>query len=238
MVRSILAQAEGQRPVEYMSFGSGGMFQDLVILTKALAQKPDLNITVHMLDPKFTPYVEGRDLLANGRAIDENVTLDISSIKDLFRTKARENGVDESVADDQLDKQLQATCEHIELPFKQLLSFLKKTFPKASFSLEAHATAKNYLNYREKCNLAYPDIIAAADIQDEMSRIGGSMPDFDYICGKTLLQNKKAYTVLLGKNKNQGTLMNLSLDGGQGKQKTPISIDGKQVDVYTKEEVI
>ncbi len=47
-----------QNQVEHVSFASGRLFQDLVILTKVLAKKPDATMSVHFIDLQYeVPHI-------------------------------------------------------------------------------------------------------------------------------------------------------------------------------------
>src|SRR5207244_1925920 len=48
-------------PVHYASFWPGMLFQDLVILTKVLAEKPNACLVVHGIDLQFKPYTDFLD---------------------------------------------------------------------------------------------------------------------------------------------------------------------------------
>lgn len=45
-----------KKPVHYVSFASGALFSDLVILTKTLNQVPGASIVIHIIDPQYKPY--------------------------------------------------------------------------------------------------------------------------------------------------------------------------------------
>lgn len=73
------------------------------------------------------------------------------------------------------------------MKYKQFLSFLQNMFPKAAPTLSIHSSTDEYLQYVDAHKSPYPDVIATADIQDEMSLIKDSMYDY----GKLSLLTKK-----------------------------------------------
>lgn len=194
------------QPLHYASFGCGGMFQDLVIITKILAQHPDAHIAVNLIDLKYTPYATLADFNRSRHAIEdfEEDAIDTGVMTQLIehaRTQWNAKGTDEEIG-----TSLKITCGELKIVSLQFIKWLRKTFPLATISMELHATGKEYLKCIERKEIEYPDIIMAVDIQDEMSLLHHSVRSYTNLCVQilkvnTFLENfwlaKKEYTVEL-----------------------------------------
>lgn len=175
-----------ERPIEYASFASGGKFQDLVILAKALTQKPTSPLNIHLIDIRHDMYVDYRDAMNDNHQIYPNSTIDPT------------------------DKDPSGIID--ELPFIQFINYLQKTFPQATLALHAHSNTKGYCDYLTKHHIAYPDILACADIQDEMSLSQGSTKDYFGLCMQTLQNNSSSANILLSKGgTNKADIVTISL---------------------------
>lgn len=51
-------QARSNKQGHYLVFASGYLFQDLIILSKTLAQIPDATLTIHLIDTEYAPSLE------------------------------------------------------------------------------------------------------------------------------------------------------------------------------------
>ena len=182
------------RPIEYAGFGTGGSFQDFVIIAKTLAQKPDAILSIHLIDPKFTPYVKICDLLGHSRSIDQEQTTDFLALMDQFIPYARKNWGAEQLSDAEIEQNILGECLPIEEKMRQFVSFLKKMFPQATLSLSVHENGQSYLDYRGKQHLPCADVLTAVDIEDEMSLLAGSTVVYARLCKEVLKNNPIAET--------------------------------------------
>jgi hypothetical protein len=239
VVSSLLEKCDSVRgPVHYASFGCGGRFQDLVTITKTLARKPDAHLVIHLMDLKHSLYTDCRDLMNNTREVNEpteqkSVMAVMKQLKEMAR---KEGGSDiEQMSDNALEQRLIVEVLGVEKPFIQFLAFLKRTFPRANIVLFLHNTTQDYIDYITKNRMPYPDVIAAADIEDEMSLMYGSMRDYSKLCVQTL-QNKSVNTnILLGKKGGQAALYAFSLVKTASAEEGDITINDTKIKVYATE---
>lgn len=223
-------------PLNYVSFAHGGMYQDLVIFAKILAKNPNANLNIHFIDIQNTPYVKARSLLGNGREISQTYCIDIDPCRDKLVACAKKKGGaqgKDSVIADNLDR----TCILAESRFKEVVNFLQKTFPKAHLSLQIHSSSENYLKYREKNNLPLPDIVTAADIQDDMSCMKKAPAHYMTLCAKVQKNNSLMMNYWLAKNDNKAQIVSLSTSKVENAASGEIDIgNNEKVLVYFSEE--
>ncbi len=60
-VSTLVEKLQSPDPVHYASFGSGYMFQDLILMTKTLALVPNARLVLHLIDLAYKPPVKFRD---------------------------------------------------------------------------------------------------------------------------------------------------------------------------------
>lgn len=229
------------RPTQYVSFGSGGLFQDHVILTKTLAKKPDAQLDVHLIDLKHTPYAHCRDLLDNTRSVDSHISTDPVPVMSLFKKVAREKEwVAKTMGDEELTSVLVNECEGVEVPAQQSLTWLKKTFPNARLNVYLHDTADSYQHYIERTHAQSPDVIVAADIEDEMSLLQSACPHYVQLCVRAQQKNTHADNLWLTKNRKKGLgeLTSLKLTESPGATKEEVQVKGASIPVYVTSQQI
>lgn len=213
------------RPVQYVGFASGGMFQDLVILTKTLAAKPDARLDVHLIDRKYVAYVNCRDLLGNTRSIHPDIRTNPTPVMEDLKKIARSKGLD--ISDEELTVALIKTCEECEAPARQSIAWLSKTFPQARLNFYLHDSSDSYAQYIKSTSTPKPDFIAAADMQDERSQV---VVDYAQLCA----QNPDADNMWLTRNNDYtgASLTSISLNETAGAEKEDIQVQGTSVPVY------
>lgn len=219
-----------ERPVQYVSFGSGGMFQDHVILTKTLAEKPNAQLDVHLIDLKYTTYVMCRDWLNNKRSVNPHIDTDPTPAIEKFKKLVRDDkAVTAPMSDEEAARTLMNVCSNHEVPVQQSLRWLAKTFPNARLKLHLHDTADSYHQYIERENIQNPDVIASADIEDEM----GSLY-YVQLCVRALQKNPHADNIWLTKNAHPGiaSLARIKLEESIGAEKHDAEVKGVNVPVY------
>ena len=184
-------------PIQYVSFGTGGMFQDLVIMVKTLVQKPNARIVIHFIDQKYALYEGVKDLLGT-REVFADQTIDPTTVMaDLMLKAVTEGGL--SATTPNLEKELTITPIIEEIKFKQFIGYLQKKFPKAQTSLHVHSQTKSYFKYLDEKNMTYADVITTADIQDEMSSLARSINNYTILCTKTLEHKPTSKNIWLSK---------------------------------------
>ena len=140
-VTTLIKQIESEEaPIHYTGFACGGMFQDLVVLTKTLAQKPNASLAIHLIDLEHTPYVACQDLIGPTREVKPTESLDPHKVIDQLMERAKkEKWVNEKDCEgDKLEdtkKQFTGICKDYDEKAKQFVSYLQRTFPDAQLSL-------------------------------------------------------------------------------------------------------
>lgn len=198
-------------PIEYVSFGCGGGFQDLVILTKTLAAKPNALINIHLIDIKHEWYTGCRDVIDNSHEVYQDRTVDLLTNINGAIQKIRTVGGLRNLDDNESKKQLIVDFIFNEIRFIQFITYLKRTFPLSQIHLYVHSTAKSYLEYLATHSISYPDVITGADIQDEISAAQRSLEDYIQLCIETRLKKPESKNVLLATAGANAKLASISL---------------------------
>jgi hypothetical protein len=232
VVTSLLEKLNKQQAVNYTSFGSGAAFQDMVILTKTLCQKPNATMQIHLVDTKHATYVAAQNYLGNKQhQITTEQNTNITEILDELVQFVRENGgatAEDSDLDikDWAEQDIASNESHAQ----QFIKYLQTTFPGATLSLHLHSSTPDYVKYLDANTnvMNYPDVLTAADIEDEESKDNNAGGAYLYLCKKTLEQNRHSYNVYLNKcstgvnlttifltNKSDREPFNLTINNGQ-----------------------
>jgi len=144
------------RPVEYADFGAKGYFMDFIIAVKVLSQKPDANLSIHLIDSNFTDYVSCRALFGSSHAIAQDDAP--CFVKAMFSSVefSKEHLGSEYPYSAKNDQTLLKNCFMIKEGARQFVSFFKRMFPHAHLSLCLHENIHGYLEYitRQKINPA------------------------------------------------------------------------------------
>ena len=212
-------------PINYTSFGCGGALPEMVILTKVLAQKPDACLNIHLIEGNNICYVSAVDHLNILREITPNqqlFTFDDKTIDNYIQIVKEKDGITDH-DDNDIKVQLAENCFEVHKKYKQMITWLTQTFPHAKLSLFVHEFTDSYLDYLDKHNLSHADVVAAADIQDEMSYLRGGPKNYVKLCAKTLEKNKLASNAWLSKNGCENVaICSLSLLASEGAEKMDI----------------
>lgn len=180
VVESAIAKlATPESHLEYVSFGSGGCFQDLVIITKILTAKPMATITIHVIDPQYEDYVTCRTTLGYTTVVNASRLIDphtpffgsqqsqFNSIRGIFV--------------------MQET-------FRQFIASLQTHFPLAHLALYVHDSGQHYLDYITKHKMPYADIITAIDLPDNGIT---AAQQYAILCIEALRNKADSFNVLL-----------------------------------------
>lgn len=185
----------------YTGFGSGGMFQDLVIIAKTLDQHPDANIAINLIDPKYFPHMYLQDYLKQPREID--ILYDYTPTQEFLdhalKAAKEESNQQLSVTDEIFKKNLTLALLVLSKKQKEFISFLQEQFPQARISLSVHSSTDEYLKYNNTHKLNYPDVITAVDIEDENSLEQNSIAAFSKLCVLALQKNPSSKNFWLTK---------------------------------------
>ncbi|MFA6066036.1 MAG: hypothetical protein WC707_02525 [Candidatus Babeliaceae bacterium] len=192
-----------QEVARYVRYAGAGLFQDLVILTKALYKKPNAHIEVHLIDIQFKDCVTVlHDLLGYTREICPERAVDMNTLID--RLKLVNPTCDYSVEN---QRAIELSCAQMELATQQFVRYVKKIFPFAHIAVTVHDTVTSYCDYITRNNISYPDVIVASDIQNQ-----NSVGDYYRLCRNTLRAKPHAHNVLLSKEYDKALLNTLYLD--------------------------
>lgn len=218
------------KPIVYASFGCGGIFQDLVTLTKFFCKNPGAQIDIHLIDQKHMPLVACCDFL-NERRI-HNEPINYTQVLPQLIEKGRKEWGGDKYSEETVRGELSNNITYLDLKHKELLNWLQTNFPKSSIRLFSHESAQSYLAFIEKNNLEYPDIIHAVDIQDEMSQLRHSINHYLTLCAKTLEKKPDSINILLAKMlEKKGyrvSLLTCTKDNAQGSTEAPYTDFEKQ----------
>lgn len=212
---------ESGTPVGYVSFASGSMFQDLVILTKALTRCPNACIDIHLIDTNYLCYTEACRLLGKRKSIDTSykVTDNLGAITADISSTLPYNS-----------DQIRGICYFTEGRSKQLLSYLQRTFPHSTLSLSLHSTAQEYLECTKQTQTESPDIVIAADIVDDTTAYTHGTTHYMFLCKEALKRNPLSQNIWLEKTDHgRVSLIQVSLQEGD---KGPVYLAKDATDTY------
>lgn len=213
-----------QRQTNYTSFASGWGFQDLVILTKTLAKKPDANLAIHLIDIHNTKYVNFTESL-NRRQITKDFNVDVTPLME------QNSKIDINLLND-----IRKNYISLEIANKQILSWLTKTFPNAQITLHIHENAQGYLNFLNKHNMEYPDVVATADIQDQVSLDNQAISDYKNLCVQTLQKKPTSDNVWLAHNTYKtASIITMNMKETSDAEEQEIKLNnGEKTKIYEK----
>lgn len=231
-----------QQPIQYTSFGSGGQLQDIVILTKVLAQKPDAWLNINFIDLHYKSYIAYLDKAKNASRDMAHTFEDVATVMPDLILSVRCEGI-WRLSDEEIQALFKKNCRLLEGRNQQIINFLRQTFPKARLSFTLHTDKDAYIEYIDAQKIPYPDVIAAVDIQDEASLLQDAQPEYIKLCIAALGKNPSSKNIFLYKNyTDQGSIagiMNLSLEKyNDTDEPTVVEEDGKMYTFYEKPEEI
>lgn len=201
----LLEKMSAHEQTNCADFGTGGAWSNLIIATKALARKPDGTINFHFIDKQYEPYVKAahflkvasREITSNQKPLDFGNRFD-EYIKFLRGQKAMKDG-------EVSPSQIIIDTFIIHRRYKQFLTFLQSTFPKAKLSLFMYDSTDGYLEYIKQYKLEYADVVTAADIVydgrifNDGSDDGGPQ-DYRKLCFHTLKNKPDSSNLWLDKD--------------------------------------
>jgi hypothetical protein len=156
--------AVSEAPVQYVGYASGGNDLDLDILVRALTQRPQAQLTVHLVD------LENRHSVRLRRAIGASRRVTLTEGVDFLHADTRA-AIDRIVAEDgnpgvRGAKQFAFGVARNEARHVQFLAFLHRAFPAAQIALHMHDTAESYLVLVKDGTFPYPDVLTLADAEN------------------------------------------------------------------------
>lgn len=164
VVAAVTEKIKPGNTINYVGFGAGGMFQDLVIVAKLLDKNPAARININLIDQKFWCFKDNFDV----KEVPQEVLCQVP----LQRSRGR-----------------------------QVIQFLQKMFPKAVLSLSFYVSTDEYLKHADDTK-SYPDVITAADIEDETSLLARSFFNYGKLCLLSQKKNPAVINILLSKGED------------------------------------
>lgn len=201
LIEKIISQQNVDRAISYVNVSCGGSLSTLVILTKVLAEKPDAWLNVHCIADDNHHYVPIIDFLGVSRAItsdqqllnfsDDNINAYVQMLKELLPPSMISNDI-------KARGHIVHRYFNVYKKYRQMVTWLAHTFPKAKLSLFVHESCKSYFDYVDKQGLALADVLSAVDIQaQESCRSGRCSHNYVKLCTEILKKNANASNVFL-----------------------------------------
>lgn len=206
--------AASSDPVQYVGFASGSMYQELIILCKALKQNPNASIIMHFIDTEYASFVEMRDQMKHIHQID------VDSEQKLGEGESSDNN-------NHIQRINQVTI-YTENKARQLIMFLKRAFPDAQLTLNLHQNGAAYLDYLKTYNLPYADVVCTADLDTEDAK-----KDYLSLCKIILEKRPESVTTLLAKDQNRVKLITISPDGRSGAEERKLKFNDYSMPYYS-----
>lgn len=197
--------------IQYTTVGAGSLFTDLVILNKALTQKPTLSIAVHIIDHKYTPLVECSNRLYGHKEMLLQQDLDPLPVAKDLHLHSEEHWDGEKLNFEEFQQCIVIEMLPLEVRCKQFLSYFSKKFPASTLSVTVHDTVEEYIKYLEQKNITYPDITVAADIEDETCMHHKAPRWFSLLSKVAQEHNDKASNVMLSSFENKPLFVSASI---------------------------
>jgi len=187
-----------------ISFGSGGLFQDLIIFSKTLSQYPEANLIIHLIDRVFNKTDEN---------LKEFITQKEADKRDWIRPN-----IQLLIEDEKFE------TVKIKAKISQFKNFLTTEFPHANITIYTHKNIDDYFDYIEKEKMSHADVTFAADVS-------GGLDDYEKLCIKTMQLNSSSVNVLLLHNDKQAWLHQFFLENAENRVKTAVK-DNENIDIY------
>lgn len=186
--------AKQKRRIEYVSFGSGFLFQDFVVLTKFLEKEPSAHVNIHCIDVQYNAYLDVQNYLAKQEKTLEQALMETT--RELVKEEKDEEKIKGTA------KILLINYLQISAMEKQFVGFLRSVFPEAQVSLNLYKSDEQYQSYMsfiERVGSQYPapDIIVASDIYNEIDLWQKSEQHYIKLCTKGKKENPEMQNVIL-----------------------------------------
>ncbi len=186
--------------VQYVSFGSGGMYQDLVILCKTLTSEPNASLSMHLIDLQNKCFTDMRDTIELDYQVKSDTYTDLSlNMEEIIKHTREQIKFFKEKPDHEIKKNIQITYASTENKARQFIAFLQKSFPDAELSLHLHNSNEAYLHYIATYKRPYPDVVCAADITtDNLS--DKAYKDYISLSDRVLKNKPESNNTLLAQN--------------------------------------
>lgn len=238
VVSQVIEKLAHNEIVHYASFGSGSLFQDLVILTKILNQKSNAHLVVHCIDNKYRSAALYQEIAQETRQILPHDSEDIKVLMQKFKQGLSTKKNYPDLPDEGLEEFVLYIIQEGRL-FHQLNAFMKQNFADARIEIHIHPSVRVYCEYLAKHTMQYPDVLVAADIEDpENGGLGAE--DYCELCIRTLQNNPSSKNLWLSKyyGDSDAQICTVSLDHKNASKSEEVTIDGKTFEAFIHAEDI
>lgn len=188
--------------VSYVSFGCGEKFQDLVILTKALSQKPDAHLKIHLIDSNEMRGLPCNLLFNDFRVYDHyfDATALMPELIKRAPVKYKKQNHPETQTDRELEKKLHNDLIISNALQKEFLRWLTYTFPHAKIELYVYDSAAQFISHHEDKNLPTPDVVCTIDTDDDDSVAAEAEKNYMKLCSYSLSKKPNCYNFCMYHN--------------------------------------
>lgn len=174
----VALQNKPDQPISFVSFGCGGCFQDAHILVSILQRNPTMRMQIHLIDDIFFPF--------HNACLSDPIA-HMPTVRMLLEPA---NGVAHNCG-------VLLTQLRFGSIINQLSRFLRSSFPQADLSFQVYPSARAYLHFMARNQLASPDIVVAADIDDFLSQQNHAVEQFTELCVAAQRLNSAAQNIYL-----------------------------------------
>ncbi|HTM06531.1 MAG TPA: hypothetical protein VL201_04785 [Patescibacteria group bacterium] len=182
-----------ERNINWVSFGTGALLQDLIIMNKLLTQNTKLSIQLHFIDIIYFELMVFLKSIQNSSGFNVSTFADDSLLNNLNDLRQCQLLIKEESPD------LKYKIYWQYIGFKQFVEFLCKKFPLATLSFSVHDTADSFLSFVKIDKDKLPDFITAVDIEDRVGREDDPIPSYITLCTEILQLNPESKNIWLSK---------------------------------------
>ncbi|HTM06530.1 MAG TPA: hypothetical protein VL201_04780 [Patescibacteria group bacterium] len=215
-VKAVLPKVKKSLSLYWLSFASGGLFQDLCTACGLLAQYPTLNLSLDLVDLEFEPLVrflrvtnQGRefDLDKCSKILESAITADAPIFEKCVNV-GRPKHSDRSINNVDLRTSMMVQIWDNYLILRQFDLFFKRYFLSAKVSIHLYDTVDSYIDNIEKQNIL-PDIVTAVGIASCSSE--KNIDNYQKLCFEILYNNPKIPNICLDTINGVTCLLNATL---------------------------
>lgn len=198
IVTAVTPQLEAGQPLHLVSFASGDLFQDLMIVTHILKKQPSATIDLHCIDAKYALPSYTNKLLDRSPQFNEANTITPNDIsQSIIKTLQQAFTIPESIRGEAALKDfIAAYALPHEYRLKAFMQYIKKRFPESKVQLYTYGGIRYYMLLNTDAQPPkFPDVIYTNDIDLEPDAI----KDYKTLCTAVLKKQPKTKNYQLTK---------------------------------------
>lgn len=200
---AIIKRIKGSsRAVHCVFFATGGLFQELVILTKVLTAEPRAKLVIHCIDAQYDLYEWASRVLdkkyrdvTEYKPIVPQVMKKIDFITEFLNASTHAKGSREWISAFEIVE----NCFWVQEIVHQLSRALQEMFPEACLSFYVHDTTVNYNDYiKQSSFFEHADVVTSIDIEDSYCTKYNALSDYiglSYMSSKIKERSKNITTL-------------------------------------------